>query len=188
MTCSNVHYTCELMNGNICVQEALPWVPCEPDQQPLHRPSTSLQCQRAIVGLQEIQSGRHTQGRRGWLHLLQQTTWGVLVCKGTYVTDKSPLLIFWLNSVSSQTVLSHSVNMRIWFSRRVFSPKSLAFTNLLSISSPQSIDECWLASDFFLSSVNNQAVVFADQICSTCIFGSRSDSNLNQVLPVPALI
>lgn len=61
------------------LQEALPRVPGQPDQQPVLGPCEPLQLQRAPAGLPQVQGGRQPPGGRGELRLLQQTAGGAVV-------------------------------------------------------------------------------------------------------------
>jgi len=75
------------------VQEALPGVPGQPDQQPLHRPRPPLQLQRAAAGLQEVQGGGRPAGRGGQRHLLQPAApgqWGGVTRECLYNNQSPP--------------------------------------------------------------------------------------------------
>lgn len=58
------------------IQEALPGIPGQPDQQSLCGPRPPLQLQRAPAGMQEVQGGGKSAGWGGQLHLLQQAAGG----------------------------------------------------------------------------------------------------------------
>lgn len=58
------------------LQEALPRVPGQPDQQPVPGPGHPVQSQRAAASLPPLQGGRQPQGGGGKLRLPQPTAGG----------------------------------------------------------------------------------------------------------------